>query len=1016
MRILFRVVASLAMAGLVFNLALAQKSLQEIPESERGNLTKEGGRETHQGPLNPMQGSTSKRPGRFGGPDPYGPEGYAEFAEKNERLLNDPQCQLQIDMQDPKRIVVDYPDGTSREYWYVLFRVVNNNTRAVRTTTLPALNPDDASLASPASPLEVRTSLPGDIEGVPVVTHLDFELDVFTRDVERDPWDREWPADADEEVLSDQARAERRANIRRSYRAISDPYVLQRITQQEQMWEWAGNNAGMPEPISLLHPLSDFQRQAGRAFDLESGAPDLSGRRCLPERSVITHEGERTEVTRYVAVYGDNTFAGVYGEGDTLPTGARLVTEPSDPMWGKLTQRRYNLGDCVDRFGRALSANEPGYLGARAAGGESGAGSYGILREGNSAIGRPITIPHVRQYREGDAVLFNFDTGRAVAGRVGENWRLNGKLVSAADPRHDSAERIDSGTQKFGAAVVGKPVKLQDSYGRAIRRTIITYQPGDTITQAEWDIYRARLGPAVLARYQDLEGITDRPLTVHDPVVNLPRIKLGYFTGENSRNAPETLRRGIDTGRRGTQGEVILDVSDYETGRPYDPRVIEPSDFMRDPEGEFTTNRVAPVPPGAALNPGEEYSYAPLGKAGEGAVPVPRFDAYGAWMDYRDPISHSRIPLTDAEGKLVHDEQDQIQYLKDYELEYLYVHENAALEETDEGFKGRFGGDRWKLITEDVRMMFKDGNAVSPLLRLVFQPHEEKDPEILDGYETRESGQIRYLTAEEYAAATGGEPGPGVVRVKIIRSKTVTRDRVVGVTETGENLPAGARAETWEEAMTRAQEEGYTVQTVTVIRYINRFRTEFAVSGKNPITDGKAPTQSEFEEGTVQDNGLEGHTQTWRRWTVPPPMVFKDPASGEWQVISRLADKIGPATRWDGADAPRFTTRFVSEMWGAAIFSGVSRDWDWANVRVRGLRGHVAKAGLKLDTEVLDLPNPADPARREEKSFFNPRMTGEEWVYWVRYERLGDEFENFRDLIRRQRAVWFRESDKEVGE
>jgi hypothetical protein len=149
---------------------------------------------------------------------------------------------------------------------------------------------------------------------------------------------------------------------------------------------------------------------------------------------------------------------------------------------------------------------------------------------------------------------------------------------------------------------------------------------------------------------------------------------------------------------------------------------------------------------------------------------------------------------------------------------------------------------------------------------------------------------------------------------------------------------------------------------------------------------------------------------------VPPPLVYKDPASGEWQVITRLADKIGPATRWDGADAPRFITRFISEMWGVAIFKGVDRDWDWANVRVRGLRGTVARSGLKVDENVTSLPNPADAgATRVEKAFFTPRMTAEDWVYWVRYERLGDEFENFRDLIRKQRTIWYRESDSEVG-
>ncbi len=82
---------------------------------------------------------------------------------------------------------------------------------------------------------------------------------------------------------------------------------------------------------------------------------------------------------------------------------------------------------------------------------------------------------------------------------------------------------------------------------------------------------------------------------------------------------------------------------------------------------------------------------------------------------------------------------------------------------------------------------------------------------------------------------------------------------------------------------------------------------------------------------------------------------------------------------------------------------------------MRGLRGRVAKAGLTLDTSVPDMPSPADiGASKVSKAFFNPRYLGEEWVYRVRYERLGDEFENFRDLVRRQRAFWYRESDEEI--
>lgn len=1016
MRILFRAFAAMAVMGFVLNLALAQKALKEIPDGEHAKLRKEGSREGHQGPDNPRQGNDSKGQGQWGGPDAYGPEGFTESMDKNERQLNDPQWQLKIDMQDPKRIVVDYPDGSSQEYWYVLFRVINANTRAVKSTTPPTKNPEEVDLNAPPKPLETKESTSQEMEGVPVNCHLDFELQVFTRDVDTEPGDSAWPADPEEEVLTPEAVAERRAHVKKTYRAISDPYVLQRITEQEEMWEWAGNSAGSPEPISLLYPLSDFQRQLGRAHDPAKAAPDLSGPRCLPYRIVNMAGGERTEALRYVAVYGDNTFAGWFGAEDALPDGAHLVNSAEDPMWGKLTGRRYQAGDCVDRFGRVLSPNEPGYLNARVAGGDGG-GSYGLLQTGHAAIGKQVTQPHYRQYADGDTVLFNFDTKMAVVGRPNDNYWISGKIVNPNDPRFGSGTKISGSTQQFGATVVGRPVKLLDQRGRALRRSLVTYQAGDTITQAEWDIYRKRIGETVLKRYKGLEDIVGRSLTADDPVVGQPRIKMGYFVGGEERKAPETIKRGVDTKRRGPKGEVILTSEDYVTGRHYDPRAISPEDFMRDPDGEFTTNRVAPVPAGSKLNPGEEYAYAPLGKAGENAVPVPKFDHHGAWQDYVDDLSGVRITLTDDKNELVRDDMDQLLYLKEYEYEYTYLHEYAPETQADEGFKGAHGGDRWKLITEDARMVFKDGKAVAPLMRLVYRKKKVTEPEVVDGYQLKdEKGNISNLTEDEYVKAKGAKPGPNVVKVKILRSIETEQEVVIGVADDGVPTPEGARAETWEEAETRAKAEtGVTIQPTPVIRYINRFRSKMVASGAG-VMQGDPVKKEDFEESPMQDNGLSGNVQTWRRWTVPPPMVYKDPASGEWQVITRLADKIGPATRWDGADAPRFTTRYVSEMWGAAIFRNVSRDWDWANVMVRGLRGHVAKAGLKLDTTVPDLPNPADMgATKTEKSFFNPRYAGEEWVYRVRYERLGDEFENFRDLIRKKRSFWYRESDAEIG-
>ncbi|MBX3474347.1 MAG: hypothetical protein KF754_08185 [Planctomycetes bacterium] len=1027
MRVLFRALAAVAVAGLVLNLSLAQKSLREVPESEHAKLGKDGSRESHQGPDHPSQGNSSSKQGRWGGPDPYGAESFDEFRAKNERELNDPQWQLKIDLQDPKAIVIDYPDGTSQEYWYVLFRVINNNTRSVKSTQLPEPNPEEVDLGRPPEPLEVQGGITNEFEGVPVNCHLDFMLEVYTRDVERDPWDTEWPADPDlievpkEVAPNEQALAERRANIKKSYRAISDPYVLQRVAEREELWEWAGNQAGTPQPITLLHPLSDFQRQIGRGHALT--APDLTGPRCLPYRAVVIQGGERAESIRYVAVYGDNTFAGIFGTGDALPDGARLVTSESDAMWGKLTQRRYEAGDCVDRFGRVLRANEPGYLNARIAGGDGQSDhSYGLLQTGHPAIGQGVTMPHFRQYKDGDTVLFDFDTAVTIPGRRNDTFKINGKIVNPADARFGSGTKIDGGTEKFGGSVVGKPVKLLDQRGRALRKYLVTYQAGDVLTQAEWDILRERLGPVTLARYTNTGNIVGRALTADDPVVGLPKIKLGYFVGSDENKQPETIKRGINTGRKGPRGEIILTTEDYTTGRPYDPRNIGPDDFMRDPDGEFTTNRKAPVPDGSALNSGEEYVYAPLGNAGENAVPVPKFDQHGAWEDYLEELSGVKTPLLDAKGEIVRDHLDALLYLKEYEYEYVYMYEYAPVDAEDDGFKGSHGGDRWKLVTERVKMMYKKDAAgrdveVAPLSRLIHQTRKVTEPEVVDGYETRDAeGKYKFVSLEEYRALNDNkDPGPNVVKVKLVRSIEVDQKVVVGVFADGVRVPAGSKEESWSEAEARAKADGFDVREREVIRYVNKFRDRFVSQGGD-VRRGKAVDSSDFEETDVVDNGLPENFQTWRRWTVPPPMVYRDPDSGEWEVITRLADKIGPANRWDGADAPRFITRYVSEMWGVAIFKGVSRDWDWANVQVRGLRGRVAKAGLTSDTDVTEVPNPADiGATKVKKAYFNPGYRGEEWVYRVRYERLGDEFENFRDLIRRQRAFWYRDSDEQIA-
>ncbi len=1023
MRYVFRALALMLALGFAFNLGIAQKSLKELPDGAADDLTKQGDRESHQGADNPMQGNRSNAPGRFGGPDPYGAEGFEAFINKAEMKFNDPQWQLKLDLQPPKRIVVQRPDGSAKEYWYVLFRVINDNTREIKRTVLPEPYGDQVDVNNPKTSLKVEDQSTGEREGVPADAHLNFELHVFTRDIEKNPWDTEWPDDPENAVLTPEGLEQRRANMKQVHRPVSDQFVLQQIAAEEGLYEWMGNSDFINEPVTMLHPLSAFQRQIGLAHELT--APQYNGPRCLEYRTIVISEGERSEAVRYVAIYSDNTFAGFYGTEDPLPDGATLITDTSDAMWGKLTIPRYRAGDCVDRFGNPLAANDPGYLDARAAGAGDGESSYGMLGANHPAVGKPVTIPHVRTYKAGDRVLFSFDTGIKHAEHPNTNYTLSGKIVRAGDPNFGDAEELDSGSEMFGGSVVGKPVKQIDKRGRALVCYPVTYQPGDVLTQAEWDIYSRRIGKALLSRYTGIEDIVGRPLRADDPVVGMNKIKLGYFIGDAENRQPESIERGIDTGRRGPKGEVLLEPSaDFMTGRLYDPRKISPEDFMRDPDGTFTTNRVAPLPSNHGLNPGEDYIYAPLGAAGDDAVPVPAFDRYGAWKDYIHERSESRIPLYDEEGNLVRDMQDQLLYQKEYEYEYVYMYEYEQIAQDDNGFRAPSQGRRYEMVTQDVKfgvvpqkiketaadgtVTEKTVQVAQPLQRLVFEDRDVSVPELVKGYmHTDASGKVSYLTANEYEAATGSAPDASVTEVPLVKTKTEKQKVVVGTLAEGESAAEGRTAESWEEAEARVVAAGGRVETRQVLRYVHNFRRDQA----------RSPGPDDYSETPAQDNGadLSKLSKTYSRWTVPPPLVVNQ-GRGDYEVITRFADKIGPGTRWDDKDAPRFMTRLISEMWGVAIFEGVGRDWDFANVYVRGLRGHVTSDGLTKDTTVTQLPSPLDITAKESRAFFKPRMVGQEWVYRARYERLGDEFENFQDLIRRTRSFWYLETEGERAE
>ncbi|MCC6574234.1 MAG: hypothetical protein IT462_10625 [Planctomycetes bacterium] len=1042
MRYAPRILVCLLSMLLAVTVALAQKSTREVEADDAaalGKLKDAGGREKHQGADHPNQGNSS--------PDPYGAENFKLFSEKNERRLNDPQWQLKLDLYDPKRIVIEYPDGSSEEYWYVLFRVINDNIRRNYTTTEPNINPDGARDPKPVD----TTKNENEYEGVPVDTTIDMDVVTYTRNIDRSPWDESANGIAPEKLR----------NIKKTYRPVSDPYVLQQIAIKEELYEWVQNSAGMHERVVLVHPMSDFQRQAGLVHKLE--APDFSGPRCLPIRVVRNEGAVRAEFERFVGVYDDNSFAGYFGNDEQAPEGVRVVKEATDPMWGNLTKRRYAANDCVDRFGRILQTNDPGYLNARVSGGEEGSARYGVLKADNPLVGKPAQIPHVRQYRAAsgdkpaDKVLFGFDTKVPVPGHVEDFYIINGKVINAASTYRTATENVslwgvagsvdvtDDLTQ-FGGKVAGKPVKMVDHLGRAIKRYMVTYQVGDVVTKAEWDIWSKRLGKGLLARFGNPTNIADRPLTANDPLVGLPKIKMGKAIGNADDLAAEIITRGVESGDRDkiTGAPLLKKVENFTTGRGYDPKKITPDHFMRDPDGTFTTHRKAPLPEGHGLNAGEEYIYAPLGSAEADAIAIPffdRLDKFGAWEDYRDPISGSRVPLTDEQGEIVRDEFDQILYLKEYEYEYVYMYEYEPVDETDAGFKGEYGMDRDRLKKSVVeKMKFLGDVPIGPLRQVIVEKRDVTGPKAIK-YHGRvlEDGTQEWINETAFAAKS--EDDRKAYTLKDIRIEIVTEqeEQEIGIYVEGDKRYDSTKHTLRDEKLpvgVSVRASNPSNETEKILTYLEKVRDEIVAGGdprnatpmkeedftREMVKEG----ENEVEKSAPDNNSLNPIKQVYRRWTVPPPLVYKNnspkPGEGDWTVLTRLSEAYGPARRMDGADAPRFLTRYISEMWGVFVFKNVDRDWDYMNVVVRGLRGYVGHAGLKPDTQTTSLPSHKDtvvePGKQPDpvnKAFFNTRLNAENWLYRVRFERLGDGLEAYRDLIRRQQTYWYIEDPAAPG-
>ncbi|MCK6440740.1 MAG: hypothetical protein L6Q71_11150, partial [Planctomycetes bacterium] len=676
---------------------------------------------TRQGFGHIRQGNTSSDKDPFGRAfAPYGGESYETLAKKFEDRLNTPDWTLGIDMQEPRRIVVEYPDGTAQEYWYILFRLINDNYRKVSTKVVSDYDPSKAGTGE-INAVNIENQEAERWEGIPVRANIDVVVETLRYnthaepvrhgDEKRDDLHAELTKEAEKDTgkglsgNADTAEAERLVkeryqHARKTYTDISDAWVLQRIAEQEQLWEWRD---GKREYI--LWPASAFKAEIAPAYEYESDW--LDGPRCLPHQvEKFDEKGNLYIVTRYPGVYEDNSWAGYFGEQDTLPAGVRLVKGPDDAsgMYGKLTKRRYKNYDVVDRFGRVLGENEPGYLAAKAAGGRIVKNNPDIGDKGNldALIGQTARRPAHRRYKAGDHVLMEWDTGVAMPGRPNQNYIINGMIIQPGDngihkgydkirreytglnpkadeevgtvavrasqeDRYQTAKVLSEDDELFRRRPVSEhiPVKVLDYLGRPVTRGApVTYQIGDTVTELEYRIWAERYPAELVKRFEKTSAEKygsepwKRTLQFHDFLVGLPKIKMGR--GEDiSVTTPETLKRGI--AKKIENGQVVeMDVVDYVTGRPYDPKMIKPDVFMRDPDGTFTTFRTPPVPPNAALAEGEAYVYAPLGPADVGAMPVPRFDRFGVWEDYVHPVSGKRIPLVDGKGELVRDQYDQI--------------------------------------------------------------------------------------------------------------------------------------------------------------------------------------------------------------------------------------------------------------------------------------------------------------------------------------------------------------------
>ncbi|MCA8940089.1 MAG: hypothetical protein KDB07_09780 [Planctomycetes bacterium] len=902
--------------------------------------------------------------------------------------------ELGIDFSTPRRIEILQADGSTKPYWYVIYRVINANTTEDGSTGVPVST--DISFFVETVNGKDTLNEPAAMMGV------DDLREKLIKEVakERNP-----SSSADDSENVDKATIdianERYRDNHNIHGNANNPWVLNAIAQREGMIYFADST----KPLTLLNPLSAMQRYLGLVYDVEGkGQTYYSGVRAVPKTTRIASEidPEIQEVNRlYPVVDSNGTFVRWFTEDEArehkvsndeiIVDNNVVVMGPKSRWFGMLLKSKYRAGDVVGADGRVIRESEPGYHSARAAFGELG------------SDGGDVMIAKVRTYADGDMVMNGFDTGvkrsegrgtykvfgrilnneEQLAAQAGRRARADaGRVVRGPDRESDinrllgrtndaiasASVEVDSGTEMFGRPIMGQPVKTLDRFGRPVAKELVLYAVGEYVTEDEYNIWAARRGEET--SWAD-SGLANRPLVEGDFLVNAPKIRMGK--SNSGRIAKESLTRLIPANESDTGADVVSD--NFATGRRYSPRDVSPEKFTRDADGTFFSFRIAPIMGANAENSAlEYYEYAPLGRADTDAVPVPAFDDFGVWEDWQDPATGKPIALRDAQGRVIRDRLGVVQNLKSFEYEWRYSFERqpemddsahqrdrshesftvkSTMKEGDREVNAWMIGDTFcglALVTVYIEAMVGDKKVIFPIDQVAsktdFDYTKFKDSmgkemrEFLEGFP-----DVKYT-----------EPGQMVLANGEIR--------LVGP-------------------------EGASVSTTKLTQYHYNALVEAYASGGGasiPSPDKNADyVSNEIRVTPFSPRSGRALYQTWEKATFPAPLVE------DGKPVTRRMVELASGLREDNADAIFGTKHLISERYGVLILSDVDDGWDFMNIAVRGLRSSLDTSRLAKD----------DSGRH----MLTPKY--KDWVYLERFAKPGDEYDVERDLISRKRGQWF---------